>query len=180
LTKRQFIVGASAIVARDLASSCHAEAGPALRPLPIPNLVEPAKLGGHLKLTVESGKHEFFEGKLTKTYGYSGQILGPTIRVRRGDVVQVAVENRLDHVTTTHWHGVLVPGQYDGGPHQLINPGATWRPTLKIDQPAATAWYHPHPHNDTARQVYMGLSGILIIEDDLSLSLDLPADIRCG
>jgi FtsP/CotA-like multicopper oxidase with cupredoxin domain len=84
------------------------------------------------------------------------------------------VENALDCTTTVHWHGVLVPGKLDGGPHQPIRPGGTWHPVLKIDQPASTAWYHPHPHRDTARQVYMGLSGMLIIDDDLSLRLDLP------
>jgi blue copper oxidase len=174
LTRRQFVIGSSAIIAPGLGSSWRAEADPALRPLPIPNLIEPYKRDHALKLTVESGTHDFIEGKPTKTYGYSGQIPGPTIRVRRGDLVQVTVENRLDCVTTTHWHGLLVAGEYDGGPHQSIAPGGTWSPVLKIDQPAATAWYHPHPHHDTARQVYMGLSGILIIEDDLSLSLDLP------
>jgi hypothetical protein len=75
---------------------------------PIPNLVEPSKLGHALELTVESGTHESIEGKPAKTYGYSGQIPGPTIRVRRGDMIQVTVENRLDCVTTTHWHGLLV------------------------------------------------------------------------
>jgi blue copper oxidase len=174
LTRRQFVIGSSAILSPGLPSIRHAKADSAPQPLPIPILVEADKLGHAVKLTVEAGWHAFIEGKPTKTYGYSGQILGPAIRVRRGDVVQMTVENRLDRPTTTHWHGVLVPGQCDGGPHQLINPGDTWRPILKIDQPAATAWYHPHPHHDTARQVYMGLSGILIIEDNLSSSLHLP------
>lgn len=174
LTRRQVIIGSSGIAVPGFASSRRVAAYPAPRPLPIPNLAVPAKSAGAVTLTVESGTHEFIEGKSTKTYGYSGQILGPTIRVHRGDMVQVTVENRLDCVTTTHWHGLLVPGECDGGPHQSIGPGGSWRPVLKIDQPAATAWYHPHPHHDTARQIYMGLSGILIIEDDVSLGLDLP------
>jgi len=173
LTRRQFLVGSPAIIVPSLASARRAkDSSP--HPLPIPDLIESAKLGHTVKLEVQSGKHAFIEGKPTTTYGYSGQILGPVIRVHRGDTVQMIVENRLDRPTTTHWHGVLVPGQCDGGPHQLINPGNTWRPILKIDQPAATAWYHPHLHHDTARQVYMGLSGMLIIEDDPSSRLDLP------
>jgi hypothetical protein len=40
----------------------------------------------------------------------------------------------------------------------VIEPRSTWRPVLKIDQAPSTTWFHPHPHYETARQVYMGLS----------------------
>ena len=53
-----------------------------------------------------------------------------------------------------HWHGLLVPSDVDGGPHNAIAPGATWRPTLSVRQPATTAWYHAHPHGRTGAQVY--------------------------
>ena len=45
---------------------------------------------------------------------------------------------------------------------------------FKIDQPAATLWFHPHPHHDTARQIYMGLAGILIVDDGSDALLGLP------
>ena len=86
----------------------------------------------------------------------------------------MTVENALDVATTTHWHGLLVPGHNDGGPHQAINPGESWRPVLKIDQPATTAWFHPHLHHDTARQVYMGLAGMIIVDDGFDARLGLP------
>ena len=44
----------------------------------------------------------------------------------------------------------------------------------KIEQPAATAWFHPHLHHDTARQVYMGLTGLIIVDDGSDASLSLP------
>jgi Multicopper oxidase len=50
----------------------------------------------------------------------SAPVLGPVMRVRCGDEVQVTVENALNTVTTVHWHGLLVPGYNDGGPQQLI------------------------------------------------------------
>jgi blue copper oxidase len=53
----------------------------------------------------------------------------------------------------------------------MIKPGATWRGTLAIDQPAATLWYHPHPHHPTARQTYLGLAGLIIVEDGNHLGL---------
>jgi FtsP/CotA-like multicopper oxidase with cupredoxin domain len=96
------------------------------------------------------------------------------LRLRRGDEVEVTVENRLDVDTTVHWHGLLVPGDVDGGPRQVIKPDGTWRPRLKIDQPASTLWYHPHLHHDTARQVYMGLAGLIIVDDGSDAKLGLP------
>lgn len=77
----------------------------------------------------------------------------------------MTIENALDVDTTVHWHGLLVPGDFDGGPHQVIKSGRSWRPRLKIDQPASTLWFHPHPHHDTARQIYMGLAGLIIVDD---------------
>jgi blue copper oxidase len=113
-------------------------------------------------------------GKPTHAYGYSGQVLGPVLRLRRGDEVEVIVENRLDVDTTVHWHGLLVSGDVDGGPHQVIKPDGRWRPRLKIDQPASTLWYHPHLHHDTARQVYMGLAGMIFVDDGSDVKLGLP------
>ena len=86
----------------------------------------------------------------------------------------MTVENALDTVTTVHWHGLLVPGYNDGGPQQIIRPGDSWCPVLKIDQAATTLWFHPHPHYDTARQIYMGLAGMIIVDDGSDARLGLP------
>ena len=45
---------------------------------------------------------------------------------------------------------------------------------LKVDQSAATLWFHPHPHGDTARQIYMGLAGMIIVDDGSDARLGLP------
>jgi FtsP/CotA-like multicopper oxidase with cupredoxin domain len=142
--------------------------------LPIPALIDAAKQGGAVKLKVTSGRHAFLKGKPTRSYGYSGPVLGPVVRMRRGDEVEITVENTLDSDTTIHWHGLLVPGYVDGGPHQIIKSGGTWRPRLKIEQPASTAWFHPHLHHDSARQVYMGLTGLIIVDDGSDAGLGLP------
>jgi FtsP/CotA-like multicopper oxidase with cupredoxin domain len=176
LTRRDFAIGSAAVTAGALVGGGLARsAGPRFdRPLPIPPLVDAAKQGNAVKLKVASGRHAFVKGKPTRTYGYSTPVLGPTIRLRRGDEVEMTVENALDVDTTVHWHGLLVPGDADGGPHQIIKPGGTWRPRLKIDQPPLTAWFHPHLHHDTARQIYMGLAGLIIVEDGSDADLDLP------
>ena len=150
------------------------ESAPFSTPLPVPRLIDAASQGNAVKLKVTSGQHAFVEGKPTRTYGYSAPILGPVIRLRRGDEVEMTVENALDAVTTVHWHGLLVPGYNDGGPQQLICPGERWRLVLKIDQAAATLWYHPHPHHDTARQIYMGLTGMLLVDDGSDAKFGLP------
>ncbi len=137
-------------------------------------MIDAARQGSAVKLKVTSGRHAYVDGKPTRSYGYSGPVLGPVIRLRRGDEVEMTIENALDVDTTVHWHGLLLPGDFDGGPHQIIKPGNTWRPRLKIEQPASTAWFHPHPHHDTARQIYMGLAGLIMVDDGSDATLGLP------
>jgi FtsP/CotA-like multicopper oxidase with cupredoxin domain len=176
ITRRTFVLGAGAIAAATLFDSRigTGERAHAGRRLPIPPLVDAAKQGNVVRLRVASGRHAFYAGKPTLTYGYSTPVLGPVLRLRRGDRVQMVVENALDMPTTVHWHGLLVPGEFDGGPQAVIAPGSTWRPTLAVDQPPATLWYHPHPHHDTARQTYLGLSGLIMVDDGSDARLGLP------
>jgi blue copper oxidase len=176
ITRRTFVLGAGAAAAAPLFDARFGIGERALAGsrLPIPTLIDAARQNNVVKLRVSAGHHEFFKGKPTLTYGYSAPVLGPVLRLRRGDRVAMAVENALDVPTTLHWHGLLVPGEFDGGPQTVINPGSTWRPTLAIDQPPATLWYHPHPHHDTARQTYLGLSGLIIVDDGSDARLGLP------
>jgi FtsP/CotA-like multicopper oxidase with cupredoxin domain len=176
LTRRKFAIGCGAFASSAVVDARFGfgDPSPAGTHLPIPTLVDAAKQDNAVNLKVMSDQHAFIEGRPTKTYGYSAPILGPVIRVQRGETVRVTVQNALDTVTTVHWHGLLVPGYNDGGPQQLIKSGGTWRPVLKIDQPAATLWFHPHPHHDTARQIYMGLTGMIIVDDGSDARLDLP------
>ena len=118
------------------------------------------------RLTVAPGQSELLPGRPTATWGVNGPILGPTLRARRGDRVAVEVTNGLAEPTTMHWHGMHLPAAADGGPHQPIVPGATWRPEWTVEQRAATLWYHPHLHTTTARHVYRGVAGLFLIDDD--------------
>lgn len=126
-------------------------------------------------LTAEEGSAEIVPGLLTRTWGFNGDILGPTLRAKQGEKVAVEVTNQLPEVTTVHWHGMHLPAAMDGGPHQMIEPGTTWRPTWAIDQPAATLWYHPHPHGTTEEQVYRGLAGLFLLDDASSATAGLPS-----
>lgn len=144
--------------------------------LRIPDLYTGDMVDGRrqFRLVVDESQTQFLPGKATSTAGVNGSYLGPTLRVRRGDNVDFIVENRLDEITTMHWHGMHVPAKMDGTPHQTIEPGKTWTASFPIDQQAATMWYHPHPHGNTGRQIYSGIAGQLWIDDENSESLDLP------
>jgi suppressor of ftsI len=117
-------------------------------------------------LRLQAGRTDFGRGGPgADTWGVSGEYLGPTLRAERGEQVAVRVTNDLGEATTLHWHGMHLPAVMDGGPHQMIAPGDTWEPRWRIDQPAATLWYHPHLHGETAQHVYRGLAGLFLIDD---------------
>jgi FtsP/CotA-like multicopper oxidase with cupredoxin domain len=124
-------------------------------------------------LTAAPGRHDF-GGRSADTLGFNGDYLGPTLRATRGEQVVVNVHNGLGETTTVHWHGMHLPAASDGGPHQPNAAGATWSPTWTIDQPAATLWYHPHPHGETAQQVYRGLAGLFLVDDPDTNNPALP------
>jgi bilirubin oxidase len=122
------------------------------------------------RLSATAGSAEFLAGVSTPTWGYTdgrygAGFLGPTLRAARGEQVRVIVENRLSEITTVHWHGMQLPARFDGGPHQSIAAGTLWQPEWRIDQPAATLWYHPHPHGETEGQVTRGLAGLFYLDD---------------
>src|SRR3974390_3458569 len=95
LTRRNFAIGCSAFASSAFicARSGIGDPAPFSTPLPIPTLIEAAKLGNAVKLKVMSGRHAFVHGKPTRTYGYSAPVLGPVIRMRRGDEIKMTVEN---------------------------------------------------------------------------------------
>lgn len=158
-------------------SSAHAASSAAITPLPIPPLLENLDKSGEtarFAMEAQRGVMDFIPGKPTSTFGYNGNFLGPTIRVRNGQRFSMSAKNSLGQTTTLHWRGLHVPAQWDGGPRQPIADGSTWKPEFTIRQEAATLWYHPHAMGLTGEQVYHGLAGLFYIEDDFSDSLNIP------
>jgi FtsP/CotA-like multicopper oxidase with cupredoxin domain len=126
------------------------------------------------ELGLEEGESELLPGKTTSTWGVNGPYLGPTLRADRGDEVVMRVRNDLPEPTTLHWHGMHLPPAADGGPHQVIGVDETWEPRWRIDQPAATLWYHPHLMGETEEHVYRGVAGMFILDDPAANALRLP------
>lgn len=127
-----------------------------------------------IQLNLNAAAHDFGSGAASKTLGINSNYLGQVLRVKQGQTLPFDVVNGIGEVTTIHWHGLHIPGDVDGGPHQEIEPGHTWAPDVPIRQNAATTWFHSHMHGKTAEQVYKGLAGLMLIEDDASMSADLP------
>lgn len=121
--------------------------------------------------------------------------LGPTLLWKHGNMINMRVTNSLPtktptepgegQQTTSHWHGLNVHAQGDGGPHQAIpntpGPDNPWNPMFPMVDPAQTLWYHSHVMEYTTEQVIMGLSGLIIVEDTtdaltVALNNALPHD----
>lgn len=121
------------------------------------------------RLSAESIRWEYAEGKTLLAWGYNGQIPGPEIRVNEDDKVRVVFTNNLPKATTIHWHGINVPFEQDGVPgvtQKAIKSGETYTYEF-IAKPAGTRFYHTHggvAMGDEAQQLDMGLSGAFIIE----------------
>lgn len=122
---------------------------------------------------------------------FNGDLVGPTMRVRPGDVLNVVYSNALppnpkvpygpDHSIDTphdfntgnmHFHGLHVSpaGNSDNVMISVI-PGQVFEYEVKIpeDHPAGTFWYHTHRHGSVAIQVASGMAGALIIEGNRSI-----------
>ncbi|WP_212024334.1 multicopper oxidase CueO [Citrobacter portucalensis] len=140
--------------------------------LPIPDLLT-ADASNRMQLVVQAGKSSF-AGKTATTWGYNGNLLGPAVKLNKGQSVTVDIHNQLAEETTLHWHGLEIPGEVDGGPQGIIPAGGKRSVTFTPDQRAATCWFHPHQHGKTGRQVAMGLAGLVLIEDEEIRKLMLP------
>lgn len=144
--------------------------------LHIPTLIDSKdqNLDEPIIISIDKTEHQFVDGIKSKTTGYNGSFLGPTIKLYKDQDTRIIFQNNLDEATNIHGHGLLVPGDVDGGPQLSIAPNGAWDVILPIKQEASTSWYHPHLMHSTAHQVHSGLAGSYWIEDENSQSLNLP------
>ncbi|MGN6603556.1 MAG: multicopper oxidase domain-containing protein, partial [Ginsengibacter sp.] len=102
-----------------------------------------------------------FAGKKVHAIAINGQIPGPTIELTQGDTAVISVHNLMNVTTSIHWHGILIPNQYDGVPGLTtfpIQPGKTLKVVFPVRQ-NGTYWYHSH----TMTQEQTGLTGSIVI-----------------
>jgi len=92
----------------------------------------------------------------------NGSLPAPLIRLKEGQDVHLSVTNTLDEDSSIHWHGLIVPFQFDGVPgisFPGIKPGQTFDYRFKVRQ-AGTYWYHSHSNMQEA----IGLFGPIVID----------------
>ncbi|TNE58860.1 MAG: copper oxidase [Sphingomonadales bacterium] len=139
----------------------------------------------NIVLDVKYGTSEIAGCRITHR-SYNGRFIGPTLRLKPGDVLNMTVRNMLppnpdvmpaDHnqphhfnTTNIHTHGLHVdPKGISDNVLRRMTPGGEYQVRVEIpaDHPPGTFWYHPHVHGSTAIQVASGMAGGLIIEGGL-------------
>jgi len=112
-------------------------------------------------LIAEPVRRELLPGLFMDTYGYNGDMPGPTIEINQGDRVRIVLHNELPEATTLHLHGFELPNDMDGVPHlvqDLIEPGQEFVYELTVHQ-EGTFFYHSH----VGMQETMGMVGLFIV-----------------
>ncbi|MCL6462189.1 MAG: multicopper oxidase domain-containing protein, partial [Flavobacterium micromati] len=103
-----------------------------------------------------------FSGKDKRAIAANGQIPMPTLTFTEGDIAEIVVHNKLKESTSLHWHGLILPNQYDGVPYLTqmpIKPGETFTYRFPIVQ-NGTHWYHSH----SGLQEQIGMYGSMILK----------------
>ncbi|RJE86063.1 multicopper oxidase family protein [Paenibacillus sp. 1011MAR3C5] len=116
-------------------------------------------------LTARKASMALSSGKVIEAWTYNGELPGPEIRVREGELVEVTLYNEdIEAGATLHWHGLDVPNAEDGvagATQDAVMPGGSHTYRFVAEQ-AGTFWYHSHQHSKEA--VEKGLFGALIVE----------------
>ncbi len=104
-----------------------------------------------------------YTGKARKAFTVNGQMPMPTLTFTEGDTAEIVVHNAMEkEETSLHWHGLILPYQYDGVPYLTTAPikaGETQVYKFALLQ-SGTYWYHSH----TKLQEQNGMHGALIIQ----------------
>ena len=116
----------------------------------------------------------------TPMWRYNNNPLPMVIRTNRGNVMTLNFNNKLDADSTIHWHGFKIPAIMDGGPDVPVKSNDSKVYSFTMNQPASPLWFHPHPDMQTGKQVYMGLAGVYLLEDEISKKLEADNMLPSG
>jgi FtsP/CotA-like multicopper oxidase with cupredoxin domain len=134
-------------------------------------------------------------GRLVRytTRAFEGSVPGPTLRVRRGEVLRIELRNALGadsdaagrfnelrwpNHTVLHAHGLHVsPSGHGDNMFKTVLPGASRSYVYAVPRshPTGTFWLHAHAHGSSALQTAYSLAAALIVEDEAS---ELPRLLR--
>ena len=152
-------------------------------PFHTPPLLSPVRSDeatDYYEIVVEKAQAEIIPGFETEIWGYNGITPGPLIRQHEGRQAIVRFINKLgkddgkeDINTVIHLHGMPTQPQYDGYATDFVPPDY-YKDYHYPNDRVATLWYHDHVMDLTWRNVYMGLLGMYIVEDEYERNLPLP------
>lgn len=150
---------------------------PSPTPVPFSNplFAPPVATSAAIDVSVEEACIQILPGPCTNMWTYGGTYPGVTIRRPTGQTTTVTYTNNLPTSAgpvVVHQHGAHVSSEDDGGPYEenYIGPGGERTYTYHhvddgSNERGATQFYHDHVMDYTARNVWMGLAGLYIIDD---------------
>ncbi|MFW7413477.1 multicopper oxidase family protein [Demequina sp. SO4-18] len=108
-------------------------------------------------------------GSSARMLAYNGAVPGPTLHLRPGDTLRIHLTNGLEEPTNVHTHGLLVSAEGNGdNPFVSVEPGESfdYEISLPDDHPHGVFWYHPHRHGFVADQLFGGLYGAIVVDEE--------------
>lgn len=141
--------------------------------LAIPPLIDVGR-GRPIRLDFHPAQTQFNQGKWTNVWGVNGQYLAPTVRVRSGSFVKLTYTNSLPDPISINIQGLLASTDMVGSNHRVLNPKSSWSPIVSVQQTSSSCWYHADTMLNSVPQLYRGLAGLWIIEDEKSRKAKLP------
>lgn len=118
--------------------------------------------GRDIALTIGEGPR-VVQGRRGHAIAVNGSVPGPLVRLQEGQPVRLAVTNTLDEDSSIHWHGLLLPFQFDGVPGVSfpgIKPGETFVYDIPALRQSGTYWWHSH----SGLQEQAGHYGPIVVE----------------
>ena len=123
--------------------------------LTIPPLME-TKRGRPIILNMEETGYKLDGSHSVSVWGFNGNYLGPTIRIKSGSFAKLNYHNNLPQSIALSIQGLQASGELFGGAAKVPQKGESWAPIIPIDQPAATCWYRSATLANSAYQTYRG------------------------
>jgi len=103
---------------------------------------------------------EVAPGVFYPAWTFNGQVPGPTLRAREGDLVRVTFKNRGTHPHTIHFHGIHAANM--DGTFELVGPGQEF--VYEFDaEPFGMHLYHCHV-TPLRKHIEKGLYGVFIVD----------------
>ena len=139
-----------------------------------PLVFPPVNVSANVSIGIDEACVQILDGPCTNMWTYGGTYPGTTIRRPTGQTTRVTFTNNLDAAAgpmTVHNHGNHSAADSDGQPASLLIPAGGSRIYTYsgleegMNQRGKMQFYHDHLMDVTGRNVWMGLTGMYIVDD---------------